>query len=383
MARIIKMIVLSLFFFLSLRVHAEMSAYPYTDMVKKTMNEFMEKNQIPGAAVLLYVKGKPYAYYFGYADKAKLKPVTKASIFEIGSISKIMTALLLAEQIDFSKMQLNDSIKKYLPTLSQSLNGITLKQLATHTAGLAPDIPDTVRSEEDLQNFLAHLTLAHAPMQRWSYSSVGVGVLAKAIEKVSGNDLNQLYIKQILLPLGMQPIGMNVPKNLQADYAQGYDHEGKPVLPAKLGFFPGTHHVKVSAGDMQRFLGAAIGLPNTPAKIFYPMRMTQTAYVQIPDALQGLGWEIHPLTKYKVSALLKGDATARGVKKSEMIEQPTFSSDTLIDKAGVTDGFRAYIAVIPSQQSGIVILTNRYSVDSSVVKVGRGILLRVTQWAAV
>ncbi len=74
------------------------------------------------------------------------------------------------------------------------------------------------------------------------------------------------------------------------DYiAQGYNAEGKPVPAETLGLFPAAGDVKASASDMDKFLSAAIGLPQTPESIFYPMRMTQTPYLDVGDYAQGLG----------------------------------------------------------------------------------------------
>jgi beta-lactamase class C len=117
------------------------------DIVKETANAFMSENHIPGLAILLYVDGAASSYYFGYADREKKKPVTQKTIFEVGSLSKLMTSLLFAQEIDMAKMNLNDSVKKYLPDLSTAFDDISLKELATHTSGLEFNVPKTVQSE--------------------------------------------------------------------------------------------------------------------------------------------------------------------------------------------------------------------------------------------
>ena len=69
-------------------------------IVKQAINAFMEENHIPGVAVELYVNGKAESYYFGYANPETNVPVSKSTIFELGSISKVMTSLLLAQEVD-------------------------------------------------------------------------------------------------------------------------------------------------------------------------------------------------------------------------------------------------------------------------------------------
>jgi beta-lactamase class C len=381
MIKTMRSLVLSLMLILSMNVFAQSDVDTHTQIVKETITEFMEKNDIPGVAVQLYVDGKPYSYYFGYANKDKKTPVTNKTIFEVGSISKVMTSLLLAEEIDFSKMQLNDPVTKYLPDLPPSFQGVNLQSLATHTSGLSFNLPETVQSEADYKTYLTHLSLSSSPNDQWAYSNLGIGILGQAIEQVSHKDLNQLYLKQILSPLGMQPIGLTIPKKLQAHYAQGYDEEGQPVAPKKGNLLMAAYGVKASASDMQRFLSAAIGLRGTPGKIFYPMRMTQTGYVKLSDHLQGLGWQIYPLTPQNIDSLLDVDDSettqTEAVKVNEVIQKPTFNGDALIDKTGTTAGFGAYIALIPNKKSGIVILTNRHATDKAIVGVGREILYKL------
>src|SRR5262249_31303720 len=129
----------------------------------------------------------------------------------------------------------------------------------------------------------------------WQYSNFGVGLLGSALENSSHKTINELYYRRILSPLHMQPIGFTVPTKLKMNYAQGYDKDDKPVAPSSGGLFKAAWDVKMSAQDMQHFLSAAIGLPGTPDRIFYPMRMTQSAYVKLPNKMQGLAWEIHTI----------------------------------------------------------------------------------------
>lgn len=382
MIKLIKTLLLPFLLLLSLNVLAA-SADPNEEIVRQTITEYMEKNNIPGVAVELYVNGKPYSYYFGYADKDKKSPVTKKTIFELGSISKVMTSLLLAEEIDYSKMQLNDPVNKYIPDLPQAFNGVTLQSLATHTSGLTFNVPSSVETQDDLKDYLSDFSLPHAPNQQWVYSNFGIGMLGRAIETSSQKDIDQLYTKQILSPLGMQPIGTTVPKKLREFYAQGYNRNGEPVTTSFSRVFPSAGAMKASSSDMQRFLSAAIGLPGTPGKIFYPMRMTQTAYVKLPNLLQGLGWQIHPITPDSLGELLDVNVMESvrlgAVKVNEVIDKPTFDGNALIDKTGATDGFRTYIALIPNKKSGVVILTNRSAMDKEIVGVGREILFKLTR----
>src|SRR5205085_12282547 len=82
-------------------------------LLQKSMSAFMQKNNIPGAAVEMYVNGNLYEQYFGYAEQGKKEPVIQKTVFEIGSISKIMTSILFAQEVDWAKMALNDPVTNY------------------------------------------------------------------------------------------------------------------------------------------------------------------------------------------------------------------------------------------------------------------------------
>jgi len=343
--------------------------------VKQVITRFMEANHIPGVAVEMYVNGQPHSYYFGMANEQKKIPVSANTIFEVGSLTKLMTSLVLAQEVDSAKIQLNQPVKKYLPQLSSDFDKVTFRDLVTHTAGLEFNLPDSIKTPTQLQKYLHKLTLKNQPGQQWVYSNVSMGLLGLALEKVTHKDINELYRRKIFAPLGMQTIGTIVPKNLQRFYAQGYDAQGKAIPASTLDLLPAAWCMKASAKDMQRFLSAAIGLPGTPERIFYPMRMSETAYVELANEMQGLGWRVNAITPEKVSSLLSETSMPMGpLAVHDIYTKPMFDGDALIDKTGMTNGFRAYIALIPNKKSGIVILANRSVGGGDVVSVGRKIL---------
>jgi len=369
------------FALVSFGVYAASVPDPNADTVNQTMTTLMAQNQVPGVAVELYVDGKPYSYYYGYAKPQKKVPVNEKTIFEIGSISKVMTSILLAQEVDFAKMGLNDSLDKYVKHLPDSFDDISLQDLATHTSGLPFNVPDDVVTRSQFKKYLAAWSPEYNSGEQWVYSNMGIGMLGYALEHASHRGYDQLYRKHILSPLGMQPIGLVVPGWLQNNYAQGYDKDGNPAPHTAIKLFPAAGDVKASAGDMRRFLAAAIGLPGTPQRILYPMRMTQAGYVKLPDCLQGLGWQIHQFTPENAASLLivsdENDKDKGPVAVQEQLEKPLFYSNALIDKTGGTEGFRAYIAVLPDKKSGVVILANKFIPRSVIVSAGRQILFKL------
>ncbi|RDI42537.1 serine hydrolase [Aquicella lusitana] len=344
------------------------------ETVKQEVTALMKEHDIPGAAVEIYVDGKPRSYYFGFANQEKKTPVTKLTIFEVGSITKIMTSLLLAQEVDAAKVQLDDPVTKFMSSLPGDFDDMTLKSLATHVSGLPFDAP-SIQDQTAFENYLGKWKPTYSAGDKWTYSNVGIGMLGMALESVTHKNYNQLYRSQILSPLKMQPIALSVPQRLQRYYAQGYNKDGKPVNPLQLGLFAPAYGFKLSADDMHRFLGAAIGLPGTPERIFYPMRMTQTAYVKLNDMDQGLGWLIHPFTSANTAPLLSDPAMELGpLNVVDVYDKPVFNGEALIDKTGSTDGFRTYIAVLPNRKSGIAIMINKNVPGNAVVHTARKIL---------
>lgn len=346
--------------------------------IQSTMNAYIKENNISGAAVVVIANGKTATYLFGVANKEKAAPVTKDTIFELGSISKVFTSLLLAEQVDGAKMQLNDLVTDYIPNLSDSFDDITLLNLATHTSGLPNGVPGNIKTLAQLNDYLSNYTSDEFASDHWQYSNFGIGLLGMALANQAHKNINDLYISYILKPLHMQPIGITVPEKLKKNVAQGYTAAGEVAPPVANGVLASAFAMKASIDDMQKFLSAAIGLQNTPEFILYPMRLTQINYVVLPDEEQGMGWEMHPISTDNMSTLLHAKplniTNPEPIK--EMDDKAKYNGDKLIDKTGFTAGFRAYIALIPNQQSGIVILTNRSSDDPSIVDVGRKILLQ-------
>lgn len=351
-------------------------------LINQTILSFMNKNHIPGAAVEIYDNAVPHAYYYGYADVKNKIPVTQHTIFEIGSISKIFTSLLIAEEVNAHHMSLNSPFTQYLPDFAagsnSDLNKITIEELATHTSGLPFNVPRSTTTRSALVQFCADWEPSAPIGSQWIYSNMGMGLLGYSLEGVTHQNFNQLYRANILKPLNMEQIALTVPKRLQQYYAKGYDMNGQVVKPINMVLFPTAGAMKVSGKDIQQFLKAAIGLPGTPIKINSAMRLTETPFVAASNMKQGLGWEIRDIHPQQIDSLLINPLGVGAIPAKQLsANEQRYDANTLIEKTGTTDGFRAYIAVIPAQRSGIVILTNHFSADDQIVSTGRNILFNL------
>ena len=139
---------------------------------------------------------------YGHRSQADPRPLNGDTVFEIGSVSKVFTALLLADMVRKGEVALADPVAKYLPAGAKipERNGrpITLVDLATHTSGL-PFMPDELpvfsasaaanNSDAPLYRFLARYQLTRDPGTEWDYSNIGYWLLGQALAARAGIDL--------------------------------------------------------------------------------------------------------------------------------------------------------------------------------------------------
>ena len=347
--------------------------------IEKIIKPYMERYKVPGVAVALYMHGKPYLFHFGYADSVNKIPVTQKTLFEIGSISKIFTCLLLAQEVIDSHMKLSDPISMYIPQLAtnKKLKTVTLEKLATHTSTLPFDAPDRVKTKEDLIAYMVKWQPSMLHPVWWKYSNHGIEFIRIALEEFTGKTFNELLIDRILKPLGMSATGIIVPEEYKKHCACCYDKKGNPTILWDHQFLLGSAAMRVSSADMLNFLKAAIGLPGVPSSIKKAMHITQTPYIKVDDIAHGLAWEISDLDNIQFFDALQG-LEAQKVDSGKRI----FDSNKLYEKGGTTNGFHSYLGVIPSQKSGIIIMSNRRLPDGWKIqkKIGREILLIARRW---
>lgn len=346
-------------------------------MIDQTIDAFMQKNQIPGAAVAVINHGQSHIYVFGVADKSSNKPVTSETVFAIGSITKLFTTLLFSQEIAQNQLKMSDKLTKYIQPLdsNKNLNQITLEELATYTGSLPFKAPDSVKTEMQVQNYLTTWEPEKPIGSVFQYSNVSIGLLGKVLQIQNQDYIQALYQHAIFTPLKMTSTTVTLTPEMKKTMAQGYTVEGVPVEPASTSLFPSAAAGKSTIHDLSRFLAAAIGLPDTPKNIHEAMMIAQTPRATMGNVSQAFSWQLMALSDPQ---LLKApenmDMGPTSVKWLPKTRQH-YNSDMLIDKTGATEGFRAYVAVIPGEQSGIVILTNRYVSNGEIVNVGRKILV--------
>ncbi|GAB3800553.1 hypothetical protein GCM10028819_26090 [Spirosoma humi] len=253
-----------------------------------------------GTVVASLVNSQEDYFVYGLANGTDKQPITKQSIFEIGSITKTFTSLLLAELVVAGTVNLNDPVQKFLPDSVNmpSFNGqpITLIDLATHTSGL-PRLPSNLKPKDpqnpyadyglkELYAFLNTHQLKRA-VGTYEYSNLGVGLLGHALTLITGKSYEQMLQDIICKPLNMTETStLNVSANLTSGHS-----DSSPVAHWDFGVLAGAGAIRSTAEDMMRYVKAEMGL--LPSSLKPAMELTQQPHRRVAKDIQmGLGWHI-------------------------------------------------------------------------------------------
>lgn len=247
-----------------------------------------------------------YENYFsyGYISTKNTKKPTPHNIYEIGSLSKVFTGLILSSLHLNGTLSINDSISSVLLSLKGTPAGkITLIELATHMSGLAR-IPNNLTninlkdpyanySEEMLLSYLKSLKDIKKPkVFSWkNYSNTGFGLLGYILQKKTNLTYEELVKKYITKPLGMKNTYVNVPRDKRKFFVPGHN-ELLAITPYWLiqNSMSGAGALKSTASDLMLFLKANISPKNT--KIRDVLEFSQLTRYKDQDKGIGIAWAL-------------------------------------------------------------------------------------------
>jgi CubicO group peptidase (beta-lactamase class C family) len=274
------------------------------------------------------------------------------TVFEIGSITKTFTALLLMDMVERGEMKLDDPVAKYLPAdvtvPSRGGKEITLLNLAVQDSGLPFNADNYVGkdTEEQFEGYTSKLmyaylcghTLAATPGEKFQYSNIGMAVLGHVMERHSGKKLDALFTERICTPLGMDSTRIVLTPELQKRFAPGHE-KGEPAASWELTDFAGAGGLRSSANDLLKYVRAQVGL--TPSPLTKLMDKThEIRHRGDPDM---------------------GD-TAMPWMNDAIIQPP---GSFILEHGGGTGGYSAYVGFDLNKRRGYVVLANQAGVFSS------------------
>ncbi|MFL5745609.1 MAG: serine hydrolase [Niastella sp.] len=278
-----------------------------------------------------------------FEDKKESKPDGN-TLYEIGSITKVFTSLLLADMVVKKQVNLDDPISKYLPA---SVNvpvikgkPITLQHLASHSVGWPrmpdnydpkdPDNPFADYTTEQLYDYVSRSNFDYAPGTWFQYSNPGYGLLGNILSIIGGKPFETLVKERICAPLGMTNTTITLTPAQLKTLAPGHSEYGALVKNWDMPAIAGTGAIRSDMNDLLTFAAANLGLVKTD---LYPAM--QLAH--IPHISKGknegqvtLGWTL---------------------EKSN-------DGDEYLWKDGTTGGYKSIILLNRTKKTGVVILAN-------------------------
>ena len=300
---------------------------------------WLQDRLVVGLAIGIVKEGQ--SRVLGYGETVKGSGITPDgdTLYEIGSISKLFTSVLLASLVQSGDVTLNDPLQRYVPpSVTVPVYGgepITLEHLATHTSGL-PRMPDNFNPADPLNpyadytvermyGFLKGYTLKRPP-GRYEYSNYAMGLLGYVLADHIGTTYERLLKDRICKPLGMSDTGIVLNREQKKRLAPPYNAALKPVRNWDIPALAGAGGIRSSVKDMIKFIEANLEKgPKPPSKA---LRFAQVKRHHMEDGLSmGLGWH--------------------------------FARDgvTLWHNGG-TGGYHAWLAVSPDRGVGVVVLAN-------------------------
>ncbi|QHF02756.1 class C beta-lactamase [Pseudomonas asturiensis] len=350
-------------------------------LVRDAASKVMQENDIAGMAIAVTHKGQQQFFTYGNASKETGQPVTPDTLFELGSISKTFTATLASWAQATGQLSLTNSIDTYVPQLRDTrLGKVPVFHLGTHTAGGFPlQFPDRVQTAGQMMAYFKAWQPEYLPGTHRTYANPSVGLLGLVAARSMKMPFDNAMQQHLFPALGLKSTYLTVPEEQMSRYAQGYNKLDEPVRVNPGVLASEAYGVKSSSRDVLGFVQANLGVGQYDAPLQQALKNTRTGYFKVGAMTQDLIWEQYPMP-VKLDALLEGNASKMVLQtlKAEPINPPLEAQpDTWVNKTGSTNGFGGYVAFIPQQQLGIVILANKNYPNEARVKLAYQILDQV------
>ncbi|MEX6700377.1 serine hydrolase domain-containing protein [Peribacillus frigoritolerans] len=267
--------------------------------VKQAMRDTLQLGY-PGILAEIHKGGKTWSYAAGIADLSTKKPMKTDFRFRIGSVTKSFIATVLLQLAGENRLNLDDSIEKWLPGVIQGNgydgNQITIRQILNHTSGIADyikskdfDIKDTKKSytAEEFVKMGISLPPDFAPGKGWSYSNTGYVLLGILIEKVTGNSYAEEVENRIIEPLELS--NTFLPGNSTVipgtKHARGYErYDGESELKDVTYSNPGSSDGDLisTADDLNKFFSYLLS-----GKLLKEQQLKQML-TTVPTGIEGI-----------------------------------------------------------------------------------------------
>jgi D-alanyl-D-alanine-carboxypeptidase/D-alanyl-D-alanine-endopeptidase len=280
------------------------------------------------------------------------------TVFEIGSMTKVFTSLLLMDMVRRGEVALTDPISKFLPESVKvpERNGrkITLADLSTQSSGLPrmpnnftpkdPDNPYADYTVQQMYDFLSGYKLTRDVGSQYEYSNLGVGLLGHVLSLRAGISYEALVRSRICDPLGLKDTRVTLTPEMKTRLAVGHSGGLQAVENWDIPTLAGAGALRSTANDMLTFLAANLGFVKTPLAQDMADEVSVRRSAGAPDMEIAYAWHIQ-----------------------------TKDGNSIVWHNGGTGGYRAYMGYDPKARVGVVALTN-ISTPQGVDDIGRHLL---------
>ena len=311
--------------------------------VVETIEKRISNSVIPSIAIALIDSTGTYYFNFGKTEDVG-KKVNENTIYEIGSISKVFTGILLAQQILDSDLTLEDEINNLLhdgivvPVIGD--NEITLGTLTDHTSGL-PGMPDNFApanpnnpyadyTVKQMYEFISNYQPSREVGSEYEYSNLAQGLLGHLLSKNKNISYEKLMIETIADPLGMTDTRIEFSERMKNNLAHGHSG-GQVVENWDIPTLAGAGAIRSSTLDMAKFISANLGYVNSPITdaMYLSHKIRHDKAGSNGDMSVAMGWHI---------------------RKEEGLDVYWHN--------GGTGGYRSFTGFVKETGKGVVILTN-------------------------
>jgi len=326
---------------------------PYESAITKARSEIWQainKGKCGSAAAAITVNGKVvYAEGFGMAVREKSIPVTTATLFNIGSISKVYVAAAVMLLVDEGSVGLDRPVTDYLPEFrmaDERYRKITVRMLLNHQSGMPGshyansfgfEYYDKLNRETI--NTLSRARLKHAPGENAAYCNDGFTLAEMIVERVSGLQYIDFLNKKIFRRLGIKSTGRSVGDRKGKPIARNYEAETGKIHPPESGSALGAGGLSSTAADICRFADTFSGENSLLQKAsLVEMRTARPSLfwskIKKPLYPGGLGWDVTGLPRYD----------AAGIQ--------------LLGKGGATGDYSSYVFTAPDKKISVAVVTS-------------------------
>jgi serine-type D-Ala-D-Ala carboxypeptidase/endopeptidase len=317
-------------------------------IVDRQVQPWLDGAGVMGLAVGILEDGESHQLFYGEVEKGSGQRPNSDTIFEIGSISKVFTGILLADLVHRELLTLNDELQKHLPSdVSLHAHGdqpIRLIDLATHTSGL-PRLADNMPYSNPLDPYadydaqLLHRFLSAHKLRRgvgeFEYSNLGMGLLGHILARRANLSYEALLVERICAPLGMVDTLTSLGATRMGRFAKPYTSDDEPSSYWDLNVLAGAGGIRSTCNDMLKFAKANL----------FPIETT------IADILES-AHTVHYNQK---------NGSALGLAWHRAGDRSTWWHN------GQTGGFSSYLAVNKERKLAVIVLANSGTDKTTVV----------------